>query len=122
MNTPTSKDTTTLNHDTDRNIAELASDYVETYIKLAVVNINQKTADISAAASFSMIAGLIGFFVIMFLGIAASFWVGTLTGSNALGFLLVALFYLLLFLVFFISRKKLFYPFVKNLIVKSIYE
>jgi uncharacterized membrane protein YqjE len=118
----TFKENATLNEDTDRNIAELASDYVETYIQLAVVNINQKTADISAAASFSMIAGSICFFVIMFLGIAASFWIGELTGSNALGFLLVAFFYLLLFFILFMSRKKFFYPFVKNLIIKSIYE
>ncbi len=106
----------------ERNIAELASDYVETYVKLAVVNINQKTADISAAASFSMLAGLICFFVIMFLGIAASFWLGGILDSNAAGFLLVAGFYLVLFVVLFVSRKKFFYPFVKNLIVKSIYE
>ena len=108
--------------DNKRNIAELASDYVETYIKLAVVNINQKTADISSVASFSMLAGFIAFFVIMFLGIAASFWLGELLGSNALGFLLVALFYLILFLILFLTRKKIFYPFVKDLIIKSIHE
>lgn len=112
----------TIDNTNERNIAELASDYVETYIKLTVLNINKKTADISTAASFSMLAGLICFFVIMFLGLAASFWLGSLTGSNATGFLLVSAFYLLLFIILFVSRKKLFYPFVKNLIIKSIYE
>jgi hypothetical protein len=105
-----------------RNIAEVASDYVETYLKLTVVNINQKTADISSVASFSMIAALLAFFILMFLGLAASYWLGELLGSTPLGFLLVAGFYLLLFVVLFLSRKKLFYPFIKNLIVKSIYE
>ena len=116
-------DTTPLeNSDDKRNIAELATDYVETYIQLAIVNINQKTADISAAASFSMITGLICFFVLMFLGIAASFWVASLVHSNALGFLIVSGFYLLVFLFLFLTRKKLFYPFVKDLIIKGIYE
>ena len=110
------------NTDNNRNIAELASDYVETYIKLAVVNINQKTADISSVTAFSMLAGFIAFFAIMFLGIAASFWLGELFGSNALGFLLVAVFYLILFLILFFTRKKIFYPFVKDLIIKSIHE
>lgn len=105
-----------------RNIAEIASDYVETYLKLTIVNINQKTADISSMASFSMIAGLLIFFVLMFLGIAGSFWIGDLLDNIALGFLVVAGFYLFLFLALFFSRKKLFYPFVKNLIVKNIYE
>ena len=108
--------------DNKRNIAELASDYVQTYAQLTMVNVNQKTADISAVASFSMLAGLICFFVFMFLGIAAAFWLGSLLGNTAAGFLLVAAFFLLVFLVFFFSRRKLFYPFVKNLIIKSIYE
>jgi hypothetical protein len=108
--------------DNKRNIAELAADYVETYARLTVVNINQKTADISAVASFSMITALICFFVCMFLGIAAAFWLGDLLGNTGLGFLLVAAFFALLVLLLFLLRKKLFYPFVKNLIVKSIYE
>ncbi len=108
--------------DNKRNIAELASDYLETYLKLTVVNINQKTTDISAVASFSMLAGMIVFFVFMFLGIAASFWVGDMLGSTSLGFLIVAVFYLLVFIGLFLGRKKFFYPFIKNLIVKSIYE
>ena len=105
-----------------RNIAELASDYVETYLKLTVVNINKKTADISAVASFSMVSALIVFFVLMFLGIAASFWLGALLNSTAAGFLLMAAVYLLLFVILYLTRKKLFYPLVKNLVIKSIYE
>jgi hypothetical protein len=112
----------TLEKENDRNIAELASDYVETYVQLAVLNINKKTADISAAASFSMLAGLVGFFVVLFLGIAGSFWLGGLVGSTAAGFLLMSAFYLLIFLILFFTRKKLFYPLVKDLIIKSIYE
>lgn len=111
-----------LEKENDRNIAELASDYVETYVQLAVLNINKKTADISAAASFSMLAGMFGFFVVMFLGIAASFWMGGLVGSTSAGFLIVSGFYFLIFVGLFLTRKKLFFPFVKNLIIKSIYE
>ncbi len=106
----------------DRNIAELASDYVETYIKMAVVNVNQKTADISAVATFSMISGFILFLFCMFSGIAASIWIGGVLDSYAIGFLLVAVLFVLLLLVLFLSRKKIFYPFIKNLIIKSIYE
>jgi hypothetical protein len=104
------------------NIAELAADYIETYYQLTVVTINQKTALFSAAASFSMLAALIGAFVAIFFGIAASLWLGTIMNSNALGFLLVGVFFLLVFLALFLTRKKLFYPFVKNLVIKSIYE
>jgi len=108
--------------DPDPNIAELAVDYVETYYQLTIVNINKKTADITAAASFSMLAALICFFVALFLGIAASLWLGNLLGNTAQGFLLVGLFCLFVFLIVFFTRKKLFYPIVKNLVIKSIYE
>jgi hypothetical protein len=105
-----------------RNIAELAHDYVETYIKLTVANVSQKTADISASASLGLVAALIGFFVLMFLGIAASFWVAGLVNSNAGGFLIVSAFYILVLIILFATRKKFIYPMIKNLIVKSIYD
>lgn len=104
------------------NIAELAGDYVETYYKLTVLNINKKIADISAVASFTVLAALICCFVAMFLGIAAALWIGTLLGSTALGFLVFGAFCLLLLLIVFLTRKKVFFPLVKNLIIKGIYE
>jgi len=104
------------------NIAELAADYVDTYYKLTVVNINQKIADITAVASFGMIAALVVGFVVMFLCFAAALWIGSLVGSNAEGFLLVGLFCLVILLFLLFTRKKLFYPFIKNMVIKSIYE
>lgn len=104
------------------NIAEMAADYVETYYKLTVVNINQKIADISAAASFSLMAAIIVCFILMFMGVAGALWLGKLVNDQALGFLLFGAFCLVVFIFFFVTRKKIFYPFIKNIIIKSIYE
>lgn len=108
--------------DDNPNIAELAADYVETYYKLTVVNVNQKIADISAAASFSMVAACIVCFIAMFIGIAGALWLGKLVNDQALGFLLFGAFCLVLFIFFYLTRKKLFFPFIKNLVIRSIYE
>ncbi len=108
--------------DTDPNIATLAADYFETYYQLTVVNINQKTALISAAASFSMLGAMICGFVAIFFGIACSLWPGKLMDNNALGFFVVGVLFLIFFILLFFTRKKLFYPFVKNLVIKNIYE
>ena len=105
-----------------RNIADLGLDYVETYTQLMLVKFNQKTADISAVASFAMLGGLFFMMIFIFLGVATSLWLGAITGSNALGFLLTGVFSLLIFLILFFTRKKIFYPFIKNLIIESIYE
>ena len=104
------------------NIAELAADYVETYYKLTVVNINQKIADISAVASFSMAGAIICCFAGLLLSIAGSLWLGTLLGSTALGFVAMGVFYIIVFIFFYTTRKKIFFPFIKNLVIKSIYE
>ena len=106
----------------DPNIAELAADYVETYYKLTVVNINQKIADISAVASFSMVGAIIVSFIALLFSIAGSLGLGILLGSTALGFLAMGFVYLLLFVFFYTTRKKIFFPFIKNLVIKSIYE
>ncbi len=104
------------------NIAALGADFFETYYQLTVVNINQKTALISAAASFSMLGAMIGGFVAIFFGIACSLWLGKLMDNNALGFFVVGVLFLIFFILLFFTRKKLFYPFVKNLVIKNIYE
>ncbi|MES2328883.1 MAG: hypothetical protein V4539_04720 [Bacteroidota bacterium] len=115
---------TDIKNETDAgpNIAELAADYAETYYKLTVVNINQKIADISAVASFSMMGAIIGCFVGLLLSVAGSLWLGSLLGSTALGFLAMGIFYMIVFIFFYATRKKIFFPFIKNLVVKSIYE
>jgi len=114
--------TTTEQAEFNPNIAALSTDYLETYYQLTVVNINQKTALISAAASFSMLGAMIGGFAAIFFGIACSLWLGTLMDNSALGFLIVGVLFLVLFILLFFTRKKLFYPFVKNLVIKNIYE
>ncbi|NCI50542.1 hypothetical protein GWC95_11450 [Sediminibacterium roseum] len=104
------------------NIAELAADYAETYYKLTVVNINQKIADISAGASFSMVAAMIVCFVFMFIGIAGALWLGKLVNDQALGFLLFGGFCIVVLIFLFVTRKKIFFPLIKNMVIKSIYE
>ena len=104
----------------DPNIVELVVDYVDTYYKLAVVNISQKAADASATVSFSLLTTFIIFFICLFAGIGASLWLGGVLNNLPLGFFGVAGFCLIIFLILFITRKKIFYPFIKNLVIRSI--
>ncbi len=104
------------------NIADLGIDYIETYYQLTLLQINKKTADISAVASFTMVGALVCLVTAIFLGIGVSLWLGKITGDVAVGFLLTGALALIIFLFLFFTRKKIFYPFVKNLIIKSMYE
>ncbi len=104
----------------DPSIVELVADYVDTYYKLTVVNVAQKTADASSVVSFSMLAAFIIFFFLLFAGLGASLWLGGVLNNLPLGFFAVSGFVLLIFLILFFTRKTLFYPFIKNLVIKSI--
>jgi len=104
----------------DPNIVELVADYVDTYYKLTVVNISQKAADASATVSFSILATFVIFFICLFVGIGACLWLGELLKSYPLGFFAFSGFCLIIFLILFLTRKKVFYPFIKNLVIKSI--
>ena len=104
----------------DPNIVELVADYVDTYYKLTVVNISQKAADASATVSFSLLATFVIFFICLFIGIGASLWLGGIMNNLPMGFFAFGGFILLIFLVLFFTRKKIFYPFIKNLVIKSI--
>ncbi len=101
-------------------IVELAADYADTYYKLAVVNMTQKTADASATISFSLLATFVIFFICLFIGIGTSLWLGGEMNNLPLGFFAFGGFCLLIFAVLFFTRKKMFYPFIKNLVIKSI--
>lgn len=104
----------------DPNIVELVADYVDTYYKLTVVTATQKAADASATVSFSLLATFVVFFICLFIGIGASLWLGGVLNNLPMGFFAFSGFVLLIFLVLFFTRKKIFYPFIKNLVVKSI--
>ncbi|SJZ97653.1 hypothetical protein [Sediminibacterium ginsengisoli] len=106
----------------EKDLLTLAGEYAENYYKLTVVNINKKTADISAGVSFAFFLALLTFFICMFLGIAAAYWIGERINSLSGGFAIIGGFYILLILLLVVLRKKLFYPFVKNIVVKNIYD
>ena len=103
-------------------IANAAIDYAETYYKLALVKLHQKTADVSSATFFGIMVLVLAAFIFLFIGIAGGIYLGTLVNNPALGFLLITVVYILLLFLFFITRKKLIFPFIKNLIVNIIYE
>lgn len=106
----------------ENDIFKLAGEYAETYYKLTIVKINQKIADISAGVSFAFFIALLIFLMVMFIGVAAGFWIGEMVHNTGWGFLIVGGIYLLLVFILVLSRKKLFFPFIKNLVVKNLYD
>ncbi len=103
-------------------LTDHVSDYIETFVKLTVVNATQKATSV---ASVSLMAVLIAFFfmfVLMFAGVGISMWLGESLENMKAGYFIVGGFYLLCGIVLVLVRKKLVFPFVRNQIIKKVYE
>ncbi|MEO8582791.1 MAG: phage holin family protein [Flavitalea sp.] len=103
-------------------LTDSVSEYIKTYYKLSVLNVTDKATTIAALSVTTMVVAFLGFFVLLFSGIALGIWLGQLLNSLALGYLLVAGLYLLIIIVVIALRKRIVFPMIRNLIIDKIYE
>lgn len=80
-------------------------DYVDKRISLLKLHLVEELSRFTAGFAVKLGILYLLFFVFMFLSLAAAFFLGDLLGSNGLGFTLVAGFYLLMVVIFWLSRR-----------------
>jgi len=103
-------------------LAEKIGLYVETYLKLIGITATKR---ITGMASLGIISAFILFlfmFILFFLGIGIALWVGESLNDEKAGYFIVAGFYVICMIIVLILRKELVYPFVRNFIIKKVYE
>jgi len=91
-------------------------EYIEVRIDLIRLHTAENIAKIFSNAAVAVVIGYLMFLIIMFISLAAGFFIGTLLGSNELGFLCVAGFYLVFLLLFLVFRKRI----VERPVVRSV--
>jgi hypothetical protein len=96
--------------------------YFETKIQLYKIGAYEKIATVISVLFSSIIIALLSFFLIFFLSISGGFFFGELLKSNALGFLVIFGFYLVLFLVLIIFRKKLLEKHIADKVIEKLFE
>ena len=105
-----------------KDILNHSQDYLETLYKLNVVRATKKASNIASGLVNSVLLFFISLCVLLFLSIAAAWWIGQAVNNPALGFLSVAGFYMLLAVILIALRKNVISPFIKNSLIKKIYE
>lgn len=105
-----------------KDIINHTSDYLETFYKLSVVRATKKASDIASGVVNTVLLVFTSFCILLFLSVAAAWWLGDVFNSPALGFLTVAGFYLVLVIILITLRKKVISPFIKNSLISKIYE
>lgn len=103
-------------------LADHVEDLANTFYRLTVINITQKATHVISGLFITILMAVLGFCILLFLGIALSWWLGDLLQNRTLGFLLGAASFLILFLVLAALRKKIIFPFIRNLIIRKIYD
>ena len=99
-----------------------AGEYVETYYKLGILKLVEKSSAAGSKIIASLLVAILLIFFLLFLGMGLSWWIGTLLESIVAGYFIVAGFYLLIVFCVLMMRKKIIDPFIRNFLVRKIYE
>ena len=105
-----------------KDIFNHAGDYAETFYKLSLVRLTKKVSDIGSGLVNSVLIFFISLCTLLFISFAGAWWLGDITNSRALGFLLIAGFYLLIIFILVLMRKKVISPFIRNTLIRKFYE
>ena len=96
--------------------------YIGTNIELIQLEVINRFSVIGASLISIILIGIIGILFVLFISIGAGFYLSYLLGNYYFGFAIIAGFYLLLFLILIIGKKKLFEkPLQDKIIQKTIY-
>src|SRR5947207_7248667 len=96
------------------------SDYVDTLYRLTLVKVTQKVTNLASIVVAAIAVCTLGLFVIFFASFGAAWWLGDIIKNRAAGFFIVAGFYFLFLLVIILFRKKIVFPYIRNLVMGKI--
>ena len=105
-----------------KDVLNHASDYAETFYKLNLLRLTKKVSDVGSGVVNSVLIFFTSLCVLLFISFAGAWWLGDVMENRALGFLLIAAFYLLLIFILLLMRKNIIAPFIRNTMIRKIYE
>lgn len=105
-----------------QNLKKNVTEYVNTYMELTKIKVTQSASTAASGFAIAIMALVVGVFFLMFAFAGLAFWIGSLIGSIAGGFFIVAGIFLLMMLIIFALRKKVIIPFIRNAIISKVYE
>ena len=96
--------------------------YFESKIQLYKIGAYEKIAKVMAVLFSSIVITILIFFLFFFLSISAGFYFSTILKSNALGFLVIFGFYVVLLIVVIIFRKRILEKFITDKVIEKLFE
>ena len=93
---------------------QMFEEYVRNRLMLLKLRATEKTARLASL--------MLAFLILLFISMMAGYYFAEVTGSLFYGFGIVALIYVVLFVIVFLLRKKYFDPFITNTIVRVFFD
>ena len=103
-------------------LANHVEELADTYYRLAMVNVTQRASNIVSGAVVVLLLAVFAFFILLFGGLALGWWLGNLVDNRAVGFLLAAVFFALLFLGISYFKKKTIVPMIRDIVIRKMYD
>jgi hypothetical protein len=101
---------------------EILKNYLEARINLLKLHLAGKLSKALGVFFTLIMASFLFFFIIIFLGMVVGFWMGSVTGSLAIGFLISTGIFTLILGILVIFRKPLFQVPIVNVILSVLME
>ncbi len=102
-------------------LTDHVTDLLDSYYKLAAVTATEKATNIGSGMLAGVVTLVLGLFFILFAGFALAWWLGDVFESRALGFLTVAAVFAITTVVIIALRKKIVFPYFRNMILRRFY-
>lgn len=96
-------------------------DYAEARWNVIALQVSDSTANAVTSILMGLCLAVLGLFFMLFVSFSLAFWLGELTNSYALGFLLVAVLYAIVGVVVYSNRQKLLFLPIMNKFLKILY-
>lgn len=103
-------------------LVDAVGDMIETYRGLVNVRIVEQAAIGGSISLLGILLLVISVFVLLFAGLGVAWWIGDSMENMKAGFFIVGGFYLLLLIVALLTAGNVILPWLRNLIVRKIYE
>lgn len=105
-----------------QNLTDHVTDLLESYYKLGVLTVTEKATGIASFTVTLIAVSSLFIFTLLFIGLGTAWWLGEKLQNMMAGFFIVAASFALLIGIIMVFRKKLLFPFIRNIIIKNVYE
>lgn len=105
-----------------KTLTDDVSELFDLYYKLGVVTATEKASNAAAMTITVIILLFLFMFTLMFAGLGLGWYLGQLLNSMLAGYAIVSGIFTMLIVITLLTRKSYLFPYIRNIIVKKVYE